>query len=109
MMGLAIPAQAASDIHMIPEMELSLAIPSECLIFTRHMDQDDPLLSDYGFSLDGLMEELVAGNIYLNAVAPDGNEEIVVTMEENIISEFNGLGETSLLMLASTLKDGYEE
>ena len=109
MMGLAIPAQAASDLHIIPEMELSLAIPSEYLIFTRHMDQDDPLLSDYGFSLDGLMEELVAGNIYLNAVDPDGNEEIVVTMEENIISEFNGLGETSLLMLASTLKDGYEE
>ena len=107
--NLAIPARAASEEYVVSEMGISLDIPDEYIVFTRDMDKSDAALSDYGISKDELMEQFTAGNIYLNAVLPDGNEEIVVTMEENIISEFNGLGETSLLMLASTLKDGYEE
>lgn len=107
--NLVIPARAASEEYVVSEMGISLDIPDEYIVFTRDMDKSDAALSDYGISKDELMEQFTAGNIYLNAVLPDGNEEIVVTMEENIISEFNGLGETSLLMLASTLKDGYEE
>lgn len=107
--NLVIPARAASEEYVVSEMGISLDIPDEYIVFTRDMDKSDAALSDYGISKDELMEQFTAGNIYLNAVLPDGNEEIVVTMEENIISEFNGLGETWLLTLASTLKDGYEE
>ena len=107
--NLVIPARAASEEYVVSEMGISLDIPDEYIVFTRDMDKSDAALSDYGISKDELMEQFTAGNIYLNAVRPNGNEEIVVTMEENIISEFNGLGETWLLTLASTLKDGYEE
>lgn len=107
--NLVIPARAASEEYVVSEMGISVEISDEYIVFTREMDKNDAALSDYGISKDELMEQFAAGNIYLNAVLPDGNEEIVVTMEENIISEFNGLGETWLLTLASTLKDGYEE
>lgn len=107
--NLVIPARAASEEYVVSEMGLSLAIPDTYIVFTRDIDKNDPALADFGISKEELMNQLTAGHIYLNAVLPDGNEEIVVTMEENIISEFNGLGETSLLMLASTLKEGYEE
>ena len=107
--SLVLSVQAASEEFAVSEMGLSLSIPSEYLVFTRDMDKNDPAFADFGITKEALMEQFAAGHIYLNAVLPDGNEEIVVTMEENMISEFNGLGETALLMLASTLKDGYEE
>ena len=107
--NLVIPARAASEEYVVSEMGISLEIPDEYIVFTRDMDKNDPAFADFGVSKETLMDQFDTGHIYLNAVLPSGNEEIVVTMEENIISEFNGLGETSLLMLASTLKDGYEE
>lgn len=107
--GLALSVQAASEKYDVSEMDLSLEIPSEYIVFTREMEKDDPAWLDYGISKQDLMDQFTARHIYLNAVLPNGNEEIVVTMEENIITEFNGLGDTSLLMLASSLKDGYEE
>lgn len=107
--NLVIPARAASEEYVVSEMGISLKIPDEYIVFTRDMDKNDPAFADFGISKETLMDQFDTAHIYLNAVLPNGNEEIVVTMEENIISEFNGLGETSLLMLASTLKDGYEE
>ncbi len=107
--NLVIPARAASEEYVVSEMGISLEIPDEYIVFTRDMDKNDPAFADFGISKETLMDQFDTAHIYLNAVLPNGNEEIVVTMEENIISEFNGLGETSLLMLASTLKDGYEE
>lgn len=107
--NLVIPARAASEEYVVSEMGISLEIPDEYIVFTRDMDKNDPAFADFDISKETLMDQFDTAHIYLNAVFPNGNEEIVVTMEENIISEFNGLGETSLLMLASTLKDGYEE
>ena len=106
---MALPVYAASREYTVSDMGLSLTIPDEYTVFTRDMDKNDPAFADFGITKDTLMDQFTAGHIYLNAVLADGNEEIVVTMEENMISEFNGLGETSLLMLASTLKEGYEE
>ena len=107
--SLTLSVHAVSEEFVISEMGLSLSIPSEYIVFTRDMDKNDPAFADFGITKETLMDQFTTGHIYLNAVLPDGNEEIVVTMEENMISEFNGLGETSLLMLASALKDGYEE
>lgn len=105
--SLALPVRATSEKYELPELELSLSVPAEYDVFTRDMKKDDPLLAEYDISKDDLLEQFVSGDIYLNAVAPDGDEEIVVTMAENIISEFNGLGDTALMTLASALKDEY--
>ena len=107
--SLTLSVHAVSEEFVISEMGLSLSIPSEYIVFTRDMDKNDPAFADLAITKETLMDQFTTGHIYLNAVLPNGNEEIVVTMEENMISEFNGLGETALLMLASTLKDGYEE
>ena len=105
--SLALPVRATSEKYELPELELSLSVPAEYDVFTRDMKKDDPLFAEYDISKDDLLEQFVSGDIYLNAVAPDGDEEIVVTMAENIISEFNGLGDTTLMTLASALKDEY--
>lgn len=105
-----ISARAASENYTISQMDLTVSIPSSYDVFTRNMPNNSPLLSEYGISHSDLVKQFAAGSTYLDAVAPDGSEEIVVTMmEEDILSDFNGLGDTTLLTLASALKDEYSD
>lgn len=107
--GLVIPARAASDRYSVPEMDLSLTVPSDYLVFSRGTDKNDPALSALDISWEELLDKLSERNIYLNAVRPDGSEEIVVTMSESDIRDLNGMGDTAMQMLASSFQDGYAE
>lgn len=40
--NLAIPARAASEEYEVSEMDISLEIPDEYIVFTRDMDKNDP-------------------------------------------------------------------
>ena len=106
--SMILPVGAAAAKYVLPELGLSLAIPSEYDVFTRDMDADDPLFSKYNISRDDLMEHFASGSTYLDAVAPDGSEEIVVVMTKNSVEEFNSLGDTALMALSSELQKEYE-
>lgn len=104
-----VSVNAASNTYYLPELQLSVDIPSKYDVFTLDMDTNDPLFSEYGTTKSELTSQLSASNIYLNAVDPKGSEEIVITMADNIISDFEGLSDTVLLTMASAVEGEYEK
>ena len=104
-----VPVHAATSSYYLPDLQLSVDIPTEYDVFTLDMDANDPLFSEYGTTKSELNSQLSAKNIYLNAVDPDGKEEIVITMADNIISDFEGLSDTVLLTMASAVEGEYEK
>lgn len=53
---LVLPVHAASSNYTIPELGLTISIPTEYDVFTLDMSSNDPLFSDYGTTkadLDG--------------------------------------------------------
>ena len=105
--NIVLPVQAASEKYELPELDLSLAIPAGYDVFTRDMDRNDPLFNKYGISGDSFEEYLTSANIYLNAIAPDGSGEVVVTMSENAIIDFGAFDDTVLMEIAAALEEEY--
>ena len=104
---LVLPVHAASSKYTIPDLDLTLSIPTEYDVFTLDMSSNDPLFSDYGTTKADLDAQLAASNIYLNAISTIRNEEIVVTMTDSPLTNLNGMGDTTLMTLASALVDEY--
>lgn len=108
MVSLAAPVKAASTEYEIPEFDLTLSIPDGYDVFTRNIRANDPLLAEYGLTRDDVMD-ILGDNVYLDAMELQGNDEIVVTLFEDMGLDFSGLGDTALLLLASGLQESYEE
>lgn len=104
---LALPVHAASSTYNIPELDLKISIPAEYDVFTLDMSSNDPLFSDYGTTKADLDAQFAASSIYLNAISTVRNEEIVVTMTDSPLTNLNGMGDTTLITLASALVDEY--
>ena len=104
---LALPVDAASSKYFIPELDLTISIPDEYDVFTLNMSSDDPLFSDYGTTKANVDAQFTASSIYLNAISTVYNEEIVVTMTDSPLTNLNGMGDTTLMTLASALVDEY--
>lgn len=104
---LSLPVYAASIQYTIPELDLTLSIPTEYDVFTLDMSGSDPLFSDYGTTKADIDAQFAASNICLNAISTVRNEEIVVTVSDSPLATFNGMGDTTLMTLASALADEY--
>lgn len=107
-LNLAIPARAVSTEYEIPEFGLTISIPEGYAVFTRDMKDTDPLLQDYGFTMEDVMD-ILGTDIYLDAIGIECDEEIVVSMYEDMGLDLSGLGDTALRLLASGFEEGYEE
>lgn len=95
------------DIYQLDALDMSVEMPSDYVVFTRDISAEDPNLDAYGLSkadMETLMEER---SIYLNAWDEDINFEIIVTMTDSSLDDFNLYGNTELNTLASSLKAGY--
>ena len=101
------PVFAASSTYDLDELELQVTIPSGYSVITRDTPAGDPIFSNLGTTKSAIMEQFEAGNIYLNAISDTYNEEVVVTMMENSLSNFSLLSDTALETLASALVDQY--
>lgn len=76
----AVPVWAEETItYQIDEMGVSVDIPAEFSVFTRGMDENDPLFDMYGLDKETLDTQFESSFIYLNALRGIGTEEIVVT------------------------------
>ena len=104
---LALPVHAASDQYAIPELDLTISIPTEYDVFTLGMSSNNPLFSDYGTTKADLEAQFIASSIYLDAISPARNEEIVVTMTDSPLPNLNGMGDTTLMTLAAALVNEY--
>lgn len=107
MVLLCNPVFAASNTYDLDELALQVTIPSGYSVITRDTPANDPIFSALGTSKSALISQFETSNIYLNAISDTYNEEVVVTMMENSLSNFSLLSDTALETLASALVDQY--
>lgn len=107
--ALSLPAFAAETTpYFLDDLGLTVSIPSDLVTFTRVIDENDPNLAAYGWTKEDFLSFMQTSSIYLNAWDEGGNFEIVVTMMESPISDFNAIGDAALSILASSLAPEYE-
>lgn len=107
----AIPfmVSAASNSYDLDKLELQVTIPTGYSVITRDTPASDPIFNDLGTTKSALIGQFESSNIYLNAISDTYNEEVVVTMMENSISNFSLLSDTALNALASTVVNQYTD
>ena len=100
---------AGSTTYDLDDLGLSIVIPDSYIVFTRSIKSNDPHLSEYGLTKDGMESLMKERNIYLNAWDEEVNFEIIVTMTENSIKNFSPMSDTVLETLATSLSDQYRK
>ena len=100
-------AFAAGSSYKLDELGMSIELPQDYIVFTRDIKSNDPNLSAYGLTRDELYSLMVDGCIYLNAWDKDLNYEIIVTMTDSPVEDFNLYSDTALMDLASSAEDEY--
>ena len=105
LLSFPVKAFAVSQTYSLDALGMSIDIPSEYVVFTRDIADDDPNLSAYGLSKNDMADLMESGNIYLNAWDKDVNFEIIVTMIDSTISDFNLMSDTMLNTLGTSFED----
>ena len=100
---------AGSTTYDLDDLGLSIVIPDNYIVFTRSIESNDPHLSEYGLTKDGMESLMKERSIYLNAWDEEVNFEIIVTMTENSINNLSQLSDTVLETLATSLSDQYRQ
>lgn len=103
------PVTASSETLDLDDLGLQVTIPSGYSVITRQTPASDPVFRELGTSKSELISHFQSSNIYLNAISDTYNEEIVVTMSEIALSDFNLLSDVVLETLASSLADQYAD
>lgn len=106
-MPLNVSVSAASNTYDLDELELQVTIPSGYSVITRDTPASDPIFSDLGTTKSALISQFESSSIYLNAISDTYNEEVVVTMSENNLTNFSLLSDTALETLTSAMIDQY--
>ena len=101
-------AYAADKTYNLVELGMSIDIPSDHIVFTRNMNEDDPNLDAYGLTKDGFLSLMTERSIYLNAWDVDVNYEIIVTMVDSPLEDFSQQSDTTLTTLAASLEPEYK-
>lgn len=102
-------ASAEGKIYQVPEMGLEITIPSGFYVATKETPESDPVFSMGGTSKTDLIAHFEKNGIYLNAFPSDSYEELVVTMSEGIMEDFNLLSDIALEILATSFDELYAE
>ena len=100
---------AASNTYDLDELDLKVTIPDGYSVITEDTPATDPIFSKLGTTKSALISQFESSNIYLNAISDNYNEEVVVTMMENSISNFSLLSDSALETLASALVSQYTD
>ncbi len=102
-------ALASSSTYTISELGLEITIPSEYRVITKDTPANASIFSDLGTTKADLIKQFEETKVYLNAITDTLDEEIVVTMDTNIIDNFRAMSDTSLKMFASSWVNEYEK
>lgn len=98
---------ASRETYRLDDLGMSIDIPSEYVVFTRDIADDDPNLSAYGLNKNDLSDLMESRNLYLDIWDTYVSFEITVTMTDNSISDFNLISDTALNVLASSFTDEF--
>ena len=99
---------AGTTTYELDELDMSIEIPSEYIIFTRDISPDDPKLSMYGYTKQDVLSSLEFDNAFLDGWDEDLSFEIIVTMEDSTLEDFSGASNIFLNTYAAELEDFFE-
>lgn len=102
-------AAASGTTYRLDELGLRIDIPSDYYTFTRDIDDGDPSLDALGLNKQDLLDSMESSNIYLDAWDAATNCEVVVTMTESTVNDFNLAGDAELDALADAFPSEYEK
>lgn len=98
--------------YKLDDLHMNISIPSNLIVFTQIIPEDDPNLELYGLDRDALIKQYKDGNIYLNAISEDATYEIVITKVTNDglkeLSDMNTLSNEELTSFLEELKAFYK-
>ena len=75
------PEYKTNKQYYIPEASMQISVPSDYYVLTRDMDADDPALEALGMTSEEARSMLTEIDVYLDALSPDGQDEIVVIVK----------------------------
>lgn len=110
LLSLTVSAYAAGTReYTLDELGMTVSLPSDYIVFSRDIDAKDPNLSAYGLTKDGLSSLMHEQNIYLNGWDEYVNQEIIITMTDSPLIDFNLYSDTTLTTFATGLESVYED
>ena len=95
--------------YELEELGLTVSMPSDYVVFTRNISANDPNLGAYSLTKDGLSSLMTERNIYLNGWDEDVNQEIIFTMIDSPLVDFNLYSDTTLATMATSFVSGYAD
>ncbi len=106
---LVFTVQAADTVSVsVEELGLRIDLPTDCSVFTRATQAEDPALAQYGIPIDQLKQIFEQGNIYLDALGDDPAFEFLITMTPNAVKDMSQFDEQTLESMLDLLRDQYE-
>jgi len=112
LLACAMPVSAASaKTYTLPELDLTIAIPSGYTAITRDMSAYHPVFDLYGLDGSATLTYMENQNIYLDALSSDPSKgEITVTMSPvEGLNDFSVWNDTALNAFLPSLIDMYEQ
>ena len=107
--SISIPASAASDTYQLSDLGLEISIPTKYRVFTRDLPENSPVFSELGTTKADMLVLFYAESIYLDALTPAIDEEIVITMTPNDVSDMSSIIDGLLTLTAERIKDKFLE
>lgn len=106
-------AAAETTTYYLDELEMSIDIPADLIVFTRDTAPDDPNLVLYDIDWETLLGHYKSNDIYLNVVSENLSYEIIITMQPGVeYGEWYDLSEYSddeLFEISSELIASYAD
>lgn len=107
LMLFSVTAFASSGTYYLEDLELKITVPEDYYVITRETPESDPVFDLFGVSYDDIISQFKRDSIYFNALPSEGGEEIVVTMQSNIIDSFNDFSDSELLSFVPEIESQY--
>ena len=105
--SISIPAFAASDTYELDEVGLTVSIPADYSVITRDTPENSSVFSELDTTKADMMALFEENSIYLDALSPAIDEEILVAMAPNDINNMSNFNDSLLQQIAKGVADTY--
>ena len=106
---LAFTVHAVDTVNVrLDDLGLNVDVPSDCLVYTRNMNPDDPALVEKGIDPEQLQQLMEERSIYLDLLNDDPAYEVLITMMPNVVKNMTVFDEETLESFKAPLTQEYE-
>ena len=99
---------AANSTYYLDELGMSIQLPDDLVVVTRDTAKDEVNLSLYGLNWEDLNFLMLQQNLYIDSWDKDMSFEVLVSMEDSPLEDFNQLDNISLAEFVPALKEEYK-